>query len=89
MRLTTKSTWDVVVVGAGLAGLACARDLALAGTDVLVLEARDRPGGRVEQEWLADGRPVDEVASLLGRSARTVLNWVKLYKKRGLWASRL
>ncbi len=46
------------MVGAGLAGLACARDLALAGTDVLVLEARDRPGGRVEQEWLADGRPV-------------------------------
>ena len=39
--------------------------------------------------WLADGRPVDEVASLLGRSPRTVLNWVKLYKKRGLWASRL
>ena len=39
--------------------------------------------------WLADGRPVDEVASLLGRSARTILNWAKLYKKRGLWASRL
>ena len=39
--------------------------------------------------WLADGRPVDEVASLLGRNPRTVLNWVKLYKKRGLWASRL
>jgi monoamine oxidase len=49
---------DVIVLGAGLAGLAAARDLAAAGADVVVLEARERPGGRVEQELLADGRPV-------------------------------
>ena len=49
---------DVIVVGAGLAGLCAGRDLAAAGADVLVLEARDRPGGRVEQELLDDGRPV-------------------------------
>ncbi len=47
---------DVIVVGAGLAGLAAARDLHRAGVDVLVLEARDRPGGRVEQATLPDGR---------------------------------
>jgi len=49
---------DVVVVGAGLAGLSCARDLASAGTDVLVLEARERPGGRVDQLTSPDGRVI-------------------------------
>lgn len=38
---------DVVVVGAGLAGLACGRDLVRAGKSVLVIEASDRVGGRV------------------------------------------
>ena len=37
---------DVVVVGAGVAGLAAARALALGGQRVVVLEARDRIGGR-------------------------------------------
>jgi monoamine oxidase len=38
---------EVIVVGAGAAGLAAARDLSAAGLRVLVLEARDRVGGRV------------------------------------------
>jgi phytoene dehydrogenase-like protein len=41
---------DVVVVGAGLAGLRCARELARTGLDVLVVEASDAVGGRVRTD---------------------------------------
>jgi monoamine oxidase len=57
---------DVAVLGAGLAGLSAARDLAHAGTDVVVLEARDRAGGRVEAVELADGRTVQAGGEVFG-----------------------
>ena len=57
---------DVLVLGAGLAGLAAARDLAAAGADVELLEARGRPGGRVEQAVLEDGRVVQLGGELVG-----------------------
>ncbi|MFJ3876333.1 flavin monoamine oxidase family protein [Streptomyces sp. NPDC090077] len=59
---------DVIVLGAGLAGLAAARDLAAGGADVLVVEARDRAGGRVEQTALPDGRLVQLGGEVVGRA---------------------
>jgi monoamine oxidase len=47
---------DVIVVGAGLAGLRCAGDLVAAGRDPLVLDARQRVGGRVFSHRFSDGQ---------------------------------
>jgi phytoene dehydrogenase-like protein len=49
---------DCIIVGGGLAGLACARSLARAGRSVLVLEAADQVGGRVATDTV-DGFRID------------------------------
>jgi renalase len=51
-------TVDVLVVGAGLSGLACARRVAAAGLSVRVLDRGRRPGGRLGARAL-DGHEVD------------------------------
>ena len=56
---------DVLVVGAGLSGLAAADALAAVGRDVVVWEARDRVGGRMLTEDV-DGAAVDLGAQWLG-----------------------
>ncbi|HEV7526958.1 MAG TPA: FAD-dependent oxidoreductase [Acidimicrobiia bacterium] len=56
---------DVCVVGAGYAGLTAARRLSQSGKSVVVLEARDRIGGRVWTQHLAGGAPVDRGAGWL------------------------
>ena len=47
----------IIIIGAGLAGLACSYDLYKAGYNVILLEARSRPGGRVRtyRDPFADG----------------------------------
>ncbi len=57
---------DVAVLGAGLAGLSAARDLERSGADVIVIEARDRVGGRVEAVTLPDGRTVQAGGEVFG-----------------------
>ena len=57
---------DVCVVGAGFAGLTAAWRLTQAGCSVVVLEARDRVGGRVWTDLLADGTPIDRGGAWLG-----------------------
>jgi monoamine oxidase len=50
---------DVVVVGAGMSGLSAARALVKAGKTVVILEARDRVGGRTLTKTLGNGAVVD------------------------------
>jgi monoamine oxidase len=57
---------DLVVVGAGLAGLAAARTAAAAGASVVVVEARDRVGGRTLNEEIGDGRVVEVGGQWIG-----------------------
>jgi monoamine oxidase len=57
---------DVAIVGAGLAGLAAAHDLRAAGATALVVEARDRVGGRVLNEDLGDGLVVEVGGQWIG-----------------------
>jgi monoamine oxidase len=57
---------DVIVVGAGLAGLSAARELTARGVSVVVLEARDRVGGRVLNHDLGDGKVVEVGGQWIG-----------------------
>src|SRR5947207_14014848 len=57
---------DVAIVGAGLAGLTAARELRAAGFAPVVLEARDRVGGRTLNEPLGDGQVVEVGGQWIG-----------------------
>jgi monoamine oxidase len=64
---------DVVVVGSGVAGLAAARDLVAAGASVVVLEARDRVGGRLLNHDIGGGKVVEVGGQWVGPTQDRVL----------------
>ncbi|MFM8598973.1 MAG: flavin monoamine oxidase family protein [Mycobacterium sp.] len=71
---------DVIVVGAGIAGLAAARTLSRAGLRVVVLEARGRAGGRIwtSTEW--PDLPIDLGASWIhGRDGNPIYDLSREY----------
>lgn len=77
---------DVIVVGAGFSGLSAATELMAAGLDVLVLEARDRVGGRVESVTLSDGARIDTGGQFLCRDMVELQALARSHRKSVAWA---
>ncbi|HEY9323457.1 MAG TPA: NAD(P)/FAD-dependent oxidoreductase [Agromyces sp.] len=78
-------TWDAIVIGAGAAGLGAARRLADEGRSVLVLEARNRIGGRMWTDRTSMSIPIERGAELVHGS--TVSTW-QLIDQLGLSTHR-
>lgn len=78
-----QSSVDVIVIGAGLAGLNAATKIKEAGLSCMVLEARDRVGGRTWSQSLSDGRGIVELgAAWINDTNQTVM--AGLARKFGL-----
>ncbi len=75
----TRDPKNVLILGAGLAGLAAAWELNKAGHNVTVLEARDRPGGRVStlREPFAEGLYAEEGAAGYSENYTTALKYIE------------
>lgn len=68
---------DVVVVGGGISGLVAARNVLSKGKTVLVLEARDRVGGRVLNHKLSNGSIIEAGGAFVGPTQDHLLDLAK------------
>lgn len=75
--MTPELDADVAVVGAGLAGLVAARSLAASGAEVLVVEARERVGGRLVSEPIDGGEQLELGGQWVGPTQDRVLALVR------------
>ena len=95
--LPVKKQGRVIVIGAGIAGLAAARQLQSFGMDVIVLEARERVGGRIatfkRNNYIADlgamvvtglgGNPITVVSKQVNMELRKIKQKCPLYEGNG------
>ncbi|MEJ7876619.1 MAG: FAD-dependent oxidoreductase, partial [Solirubrobacterales bacterium] len=76
LGMGTPEQFDAAVVGAGIAGLVAARRLADGGADVVVLEARDRVGGRTVSEPISDSEQTEMGGQWVGPTQDRVLSLI-------------
>src|SRR5436189_2115163 len=71
----------VIIIGAGMAGLSAGYELTQLGHDVTILEARNRPGGRVQtlREPFSDGLYAEAGAARIPDNHDLTLKYVKLF----------
>ena len=72
--------YDTIVIGAGAAGLAATRTLQEANRSVLLLEARDRIGGRVHTNYDWASHPIEFGAEYLHGERIVTWDWVRRYR---------
>jgi hypothetical protein len=86
MNNPTMPTYDTIILGAGWAGCVAARELSAKGYKVLVLEARDRVGGRA-RTWVNGGETADGSDVVSGGSSKEKIkvdlgcSWIHGYKE--------
>ena len=72
LAFSSNATLDAIVIGGGLAGLSAARQLKNQGASVVVLEARNRMGGRISSQVLPNGQVIDLGAQFVSDAQRRI-----------------
>ncbi|MGL5080481.1 MAG: flavin monoamine oxidase family protein [Microcoleaceae cyanobacterium] len=82
MPLSEQNVYDCIVVGGGLSGLIAARNLHRSGQSVLLIEARDRIGGRMHGRQLESGQWTDLGGQWVGPTQHRFLALLDEYRVR-------